>query len=387
MTKFDITRFADNNTGEGESITHPPEQIDDATNRVAKPSKLAKEITPDSFDQWYRDREYTNNIREGKPYFNGPGKIKAPSRHSPSSLLQCHRKIEYRQLNAPEENKDPNGIFWVGTKFEEEIALPYLDELFEDPDTYVTNSIWVDFTLECTDVSLRFKGVTDPVIVDSKGEPLLVTEIKTKRSVEHLEQPDRHHKAQAYTYMYGLSQKYNRAVSDTVILYGSRNSLNVKAFHVQFDSQFWNEVVVDWARTHSRYRTFGIQPPAEPEFDWECEHCSYKHRCGKSDKLYEDVGAVGLLPKHAGYPKEKVRDYLESHDDAKLTPTLAYEYPELAEQYDTYDWQCSGCEESFEWTVVKHDPNNPNGPTCPGCESRSLRGPDPQDQHLNPESD
>jgi hypothetical protein len=75
------------------------------------------------FAEWYREREFARNIREGQPYFNGPGRTPAPNRHSPSQLLQCHRKALYRQHNAPEEEPDPQGIFWIGSRFEEEIIV------------------------------------------------------------------------------------------------------------------------------------------------------------------------------------------------------------------------------------------------------------------------
>ena len=118
-----------------------------------------------SFADWYYEREFAKNIREGQPYFNGPGRIPAPERHSPSQLLQCHRKTLYRQHNAPEEDTDPQGIFWIGTKFEEEIIVPYLAEI-TSPDEYVYNSIWVDFTCKTSVGEIRIKGETDPVIVD-----------------------------------------------------------------------------------------------------------------------------------------------------------------------------------------------------------------------------
>lgn len=57
---------------------------------------LIEEINGQSFAAWHHEREFAQNIREGKPYFNSPGRVPAPKRHSPSQLLQCHRKILYR---------------------------------------------------------------------------------------------------------------------------------------------------------------------------------------------------------------------------------------------------------------------------------------------------
>ena len=379
MTNFEIVSLEDN----GESPSEPPLEalVKQEPDNHSIPTVLADKITPETFEEWYREREFTENIRDGKPYFNGAGRIKPPTEHSPSSILQCHRKIAYRQLNAPEEDGDPLGIFWSGTLFEEELIQPYLDDTFAPSDWYVTNSIWVNFVIDHDDESYRVKGVTDPVIVDEDGTPNLVTEVKSKRSVENVTEPDVHHKAQAHCYMFGLSEKYDRPITDAVILYGSRTSLEIKPFHIRFDIDFWEDEVVDWISTHSRYRTRGILPPADPELDWECRYCSFKHRCGKSDRLYDNVGPFGLLPKFTEYPKEKVREYLEAHPGAKLTPSLAYTYPDLAEEYPTYDWECHRCDGRFSWASVRFDPADPCGPTCPECDPRGLRGPDPADQN------
>ena len=126
-------------------------------------TELADRVTASRFTDWYRKRQIRENICNGTPYFNGPAPIQSPTRHSPSQLLQCHRQIAYRQLNAPEENDDPTGIFWIGSKFEEEVALPFLRDAVTESDTFVCNSLWVDFevTLEPDSHSLHIKGETD----------------------------------------------------------------------------------------------------------------------------------------------------------------------------------------------------------------------------------
>ena len=58
---------------------------------------------------------------------------------------------------------------------------------------------------------LVLKGSTDPVVVDADGTPVLPTEVKTKNSLEYLDEPNEHHKAQLHAYMLGLSQKYDVA--------------------------------------------------------------------------------------------------------------------------------------------------------------------------------
>ena len=305
---------------------------------------------------------------------------------TPSSLLQCHRKIAYRQANAPEESKAPEGIFWSGQLFEEEVVVPYLRDVVASEDMYIRNSMWIDDTVTTPGgEDLRFKGSTDPVIVDRESEPLLVTEVKTKSSLDGLDEPNHHHRAQVHAYMHGLSEKYDRVVEDAVIIYGGRTSMDVRVFEEPFSPAFW-ERVLQWAAIHTDFRQSETLPPADPEYGWECSFCSFKHRCGQSDRPFSDVGVTGFLPLVDDYPRERIVEYLNGHteDDAKLTPSLAHEQPELTEEYDVYDWHCSRCGSHRTWDAVEWDGDVTNPPVCPKCAENSalgtLSGPSPESQ-------
>jgi CRISPR-associated exonuclease Cas4 len=348
---------------------------------------LFENLSGDGFADWYRKRQYRRNIRNGQPYFNGMGQISTPERHSPSSLVQCHRKVAYRQLNAPEEQTDPHGIFWFGTKFEEELALPFLQEAVTDEESFVTNSVWVDYTRETKNGEVQVKGSTDPVIVDGEGTPILPTEIKTKSSVDNIDEPNRHHLAQLHAYIVGLNEKYNRDLSHGVLIYGSRKGLDVAVFHVKFDREFWEETVLQWASEHTQYRVDETLPPPNPEYDWECNFCEYKNRCGKGQTDHSDYGPRGLLPDYKGYPREKVIEYLEEHPDESLTPTLARQYPGLVESYDVINWSCSSCDAEIHWEKIDQDTTSP---VCPQCAEEgdlstlTLRKTDERTRAANP---
>lgn len=317
----------------------------------------------DSFAEWYRERQYRQNIENGNPYFNGPDTVQPPDRHSPSRLLQCHRKSRYARENAPEENGDPDGIFWIGSRFEEELALPFLRDVVAGSDQYVTNSLWVDFTVDTSAGQLRIKGETDPAIVDEDGVPHLLTEIKTKQSVDSLDAPNEHHKAQAHAYMHGLSEKYDREVTKTLFLYAARTTFEVKTFQIEFDPTFWNERVLAWAETQTEYLIEDALPPAEPEQSWECKFCDYRNRCGKGRSEFSDYGPKGFLPGFTDYPRENVVEYLEAHPTASLTPALARTFPELAEEYSVMGWYCRECESTIDWEAV----GEASEPLCPRC--------------------
>lgn len=349
--------------------TNPQEDpllSDDATAADVDPEAFVERISEEQFETWYRRKQWEENVENGQPYFNGPGSVPDPERHSPSSLLQCHRKIWYRQQNAPEEQSDPRGIFWFGSAFEEELVLPFLQEAVARDDAFATNSLWVDFTESTAAGELRIKGSTDPVIVDANGAPILPTEIKTKEAVDSLDEPNAHHLAQLHAYLVGLSEKYDREITDGVLVYGSRKHLDVRVFHVEFDRDFWEETVLEWASDHSLFRLEDALPPAEPEYGWECQFCEYRNRCGEGETSHADWDHRGLLPEYEGYPRQKVIEYLEGHDEETLTPMLAEVYPDLAEIYDVAEWYCPRCESTIPGQQLPTD----GEPVCPECAAR-----------------
>lgn len=354
---------------------HDPEQTDGMTPTV-------EELSSERFREWWRGRKYRRNIENGKPYFNGPSCIPDPERHTPSQLLQCHRKVFYRQENAPEEDSDPNGIFWFGTRFEEDIIFPFFRDALTTDDTYVRNSVWVDYTIETGASELRIKGSTDPLIVDADAVPLLPSEIKTKGSLDHISEPNEHHRAQLHAYMEGLSQKYDIELSNGVIVYGSRDSLETRFFHIEFDHEFWENTVLNWASNHTEFRLNRRLPPPQPEYSWECEFCSYRERCGQGTGPPVNSKALGLVPR-VDYPREKVLDYLESHPGALLPPTVADTFPELGEEYGVFDWRCDTCSNTTSWSVPGDGGRRANI-VCSDCRSKGIpgemRSPSPAEQ-------
>lgn len=344
-------------------------------------------ITNREFTEWYSEQQYQANILEGKPYFNGPSPAKDPDHHTPSKLLQCHRKAIYARRNAPREGTPPEGLFWIGSEFEEQVIVPFLQSI-TPPDTYVTNSLWIDTEIGVVGTEYYVRGATDPVIVTAEADPLFVTEIKTTTSLDHLSEPKPHHRAQLHAYLYALNQEYDHEITDGMIVYGSRTTLDIEPFYVEFDPAFWQRVV-DWIQAQTEYEQADELPPATPERDWECEYCSFKHRCGQADTPYADIGIQGLLPLFADYDRQNLTDYLDAHadDGAKLTPTLAHKYPDLADTYGAYDWSCPRCDETYTWDAINWDGDTETPPKCPHCltdgELVTLSGPDPSKKHEN----
>ena len=345
-----------------------------STSVEAEPDTALAQISTRSFRTWRHATEERKNIEEGKAYFNDPSPVPPPEKHTPSSLLQCHRKLVYRKENAPAESEMAHGILWVGSRFEEDIVLPYLRDAVADDGLFVTNSLYVDFELESDDCDLIVKGSTDPVVVDADGTPVLPTEVKTKNSLEYLDEPNEHHKAQLHAYMVGLSQKYDVDVKRGCLIYGGRDSFDLKVFDVEFDTEFWQETVVSWATEHTEYRLDGELPPATSRFGWECDFCSYRERCGKSNRPVSDRGSRGFLPLME-YPRSQVVEYLKADPDAMLTPTLAERYPDLATEHGVSQWRCTACSEQFDHDEVDWGGDTDTPPLCACCAREDTPAP------------
>ncbi|TKX68887.1 Dna2/Cas4 domain-containing protein [Halorubrum sp. SP9] len=257
-----------------------------------------------------------------------------------------------------------HGILWVGSRFEEDIVLPYLRDTVADDGLFVTNSLYVDFEIESDAGDLVVKGSTDPVVVDADGTPVLPTEVKTKNSLEYLDEPNEHHKAQLYAYMVGLSEKYDVNVKRGCLIYGARDSFDLEVFNVEFDEQFWQSTVVEWASEHTEYRLADELPPAVSRFGWECDFCAFRERCGKGERRHQDSSPEGLLPGFEEYPRKPLLEYLDAYD-AKLTPSLAKRYPDLCQEYGVYDWSCDQCGTRAEWEFAHLSRDGDR--LCPTC--------------------
>lgn len=350
---------------------------------ATEPKRLANEIVTTSFDRWYNEYQITQNIKNGKPFFNGSSKPKPAGNFRASELLQCHRKIFYKHHKAPSETTLPQGQFFVGNKFEHELAEEFLEDAISAENRYIQNDLWAQVTINSELGSITINGSTDPVIVDKVGEPFLPAEIKTTSSIEYRSSPSEHHLAQLHSYMVGLSDKWNKNIDYGILLYADRDSLGTKAFKVPFDREFWQERVIPWLKSNTYYRVFGFLPPAEPEQDWECDYCPYQHRCGAGGTGFEDEKPGGFLPMFTDYPESKVKEYLDSHDDAKLTPSLANTHPTVAAQHDVHDWVCTDCDARIPWDQVEWEGGE--GPPCPECDEEDnpgrLRDPTTDEQH------
>lgn len=356
----------------------PPNDPDDTVegDERSLSKRIADKITPAEWERWYLYYLRQENAREGKPWMLSAAPVPNPEKHAPSRVKKCHRKGYYNAANAPEEDDEPRGIFFMGRRVENDLVIEFLSDVTER-DLIVGNDLDIYYTVEHNGVELYISGDTDPVVLDSSGTPILPSEIKTAENLPDAPRP--WHKAQIHAYIYGVRERYDADVDHGLLLYFSRESLDMTVFDVSFDPEFWEEVL-DWTVQQTEYREQGVLPPAEPEYGWECEYCAYRHRCGQSDQPFEDHEPEGFLP-GIEYPVQKVREYLSAHPEAELTPTIAAQYPELVEEHAVQDWTCSRCKSRYAWGSLDWDGNLDSMPNCGSCAEDGypveLRGPRP----------
>lgn len=339
----------------------------------SSPADLLARVEEADFGAWYRERKRRENAREDRFERNGPRDPPTAELHFPSSLLQCHRKRRYVEENAPPEQPSPDGRFWVGSAVETELIHPFLEERVAGPTEYVTYGKGFSVEVATDDRTFRLQGRTDPVITNESGTALLPTEVKTKDSLDWVEEPSEHHRAQVHAYLYALDEQSPRPVEDALLVYVSAETFEVRTFQVTFDDAFWRERVVPWMVSQTAAREADELPPGTPEQGWECSYCSFRHRCGKTDHPASDSPPVGFLPNRR-YPRAAVENHLEAHD-ATLTPTVAAQYPDLARAEPVEDWYCPVCGQrvafgAFDWSGALAE-----RPPCPQCELEGYNVP------------
>jgi hypothetical protein len=379
-----------------------PPKSSSTTDHPSTLTDFIRSLDGQTFKEWFEEYKHAENIEEGKPYFNNNDYVPDKERHSPSQLLQCHRKLVYRQLNAPRETESSDGIFFMGDVLEE-LVEEFLVDLGSEHGLFVQNSMYVNLADESVDPLVRFRGETDPIVCGHDGVPVFPTEIKSKSedAMEFLDSPGTRHRAQAHAYVRGLNERLealhgDRMLSEFAVIYVARETLEVRVFIEEFDAEFWQSVV-EWARKHTQYRqeseeylaalddasvpegTGGVLPPAVPEEpDWECDYCSYSKRCGMDDSIpVENLGASDFLPL-TEYSRSAVQAHMEAFPDVLLTPTLAYHHPSLlSDGHPVADWMCRKCGD-VPLDRVGWDGDVDAPPTCPDCGECSLRGPLPE---------
>ncbi|WP_302083066.1 PD-(D/E)XK nuclease family protein [Salinibaculum rarum] len=335
---------------------------------------LTERLSAQRFLDWQYSREQQRNLDDGYANRNDPTTKQDGKTHSPSSLLNCHRMNYYQDRGAPEEDPAPYGTFEFGHHFEE-MWETFLMQNIIGPNEFVKNPLHIDFE----EGDIRITGSSDPVLIDKRGKPFLITECKTTGSLHFVKRdgPKTKHKAQMHAYARGMQKKFNLEEPPAMcIVYAGRESFDVELFFVDFDVDFWENEVLEHAEEETRYQLMDTLPPAvNDDQQYMCGYCPFSKRCGNykpgpyptkieggengrasniglnadedwgtwigdMDYHFDDTIAdlvkdgfdeqpvKGFIPLKQ-YDEEAVIDHLQAHDDVQLTPTVATQYPWL----------------------------------------------------------
>lgn len=386
-------------------------------------SQFTSRLTNQSFSDWHTLNEQLRNKADGyDDTRNDPSYTPPVNKHSPSSLLNCHRMVYYDSQNTPREQPLPHGIFKFGHDFEDYVE-GFLNWVSPEG-TEIRNPVHVSFA----ENDVVFEGSTDPVLFDSDGNPMVLVEVKTTKNLFFVRRDGvkTRHKAQSHAYAKGLQHRFDLdEPPQIVVIYGNRETLETETFTVSFDDEFWTNTVVDWAEENTEYRLNDELPPTidvNGPNGHMCSWCDYKERCGNyepssgkpgtdstsniddywwDDSIHEAIqnqvthaSTTGFLPLKK-YPEDAVISHLATHENVKLTPTVAAQYPELVEDgsepsqrlehlygvsptRDVYDWECPACDATYEFGTFDWNGNLGNIPTCQSCnQDAPLHGPLP----------
>ncbi len=334
---------------------------DGLANAEHETAELIDEINETAFERWYERRRRRLRIRDRGSLSREDTDAGATA--WPSALWKCTRRRYYDEHDAPKEGRLPRGRFWVGRQVETELVIPFLDSRLEDDSHYVQGSVWVEIPLEDEGGTVTLRGCTDPCIVDANGNPLLVTEVKTC-DPPHRDAPADHHIRQLQAYLGAFRELDQTSEPTGVVLYVDRRDFTLRSFEVPFDPTIWKEVRCQ-AREHRDIVGSDQLPPANPEYDWECDVCPYRHRCGESTMPFADRPEKGFLPLLETYTRSAVREHLAAHSTVDLTPTLADRFPELAEHATVVPWTCGRCAAAISSFDRTYHPGD--RPLCPHC--------------------
>lgn len=369
-------------------------------------------------------RDAERRIDEG---YSPQGYTVGQDRISPSAAGGCQRQAFYRMRDAPREEDIPRAIFDIGVHIES-VVYNFLQQIFRNEAVIVDNVEEINFTVD--GINLPFSGSTDPVLKDPlqpNNPPFLLTEVKSTKNPHFIKDGGAKddHRHQAHIYSYGLAQNYNlNSPPPIVYLYVSKQDYEIYPIYEEFNWDFWNNEVLEWAEEYASTIEAGKLPdPINANRNhWKCDYCDWKERCGDSadsedpttdifvptediddswfddrkdnefQQEFRDQGAIGFLPR-IKYPEDTVVGHLLTYD-VPVTPTIAYQHPHLLnptatdknrlrtvygavpENVEVTDWVCETCGATHSFEAIEWDGEFESGPYCPHCpdESSTLRG-------------
>jgi len=187
-----------------------------------------------------------------------------------SHVIDCLRKSFLKRTVETELDESSLKNFELGHEIEEKAA-----KSLAKIDSNIENDYRIRRKLDEKD-EFKIKGETDPVERDpNSGEIKDMFEIKSTSYLRYAkEEAKDHHFAQVNAYM-GLL-----GLNTSKIIYIDKKDYSNHTHIVSFDKEKFEEFKERARKLHEHVKKDKI-PEAEPQTDWECDHCKVKHICQK----------------------------------------------------------------------------------------------------------
>lgn len=182
-----------------------------------------------------------------------------------SDIGRCLRKTYYEYFH-PMENEEFVGRFAVGDMMHSKIT-----EILSHTYEYVSSER--DIVIVIPDLGMRISGRFDDIVFHD-GDSILV-EKKSTSNLFFVNKPNFSDLIQTYLYMFA------KGLSKAQIVYTEKNSFDAKAFNIEFDESFFNDVVMPRVKTISNCIKNKLLPEAEAKqgSSWQCKYCKHVDKC------------------------------------------------------------------------------------------------------------
>ncbi len=206
-------------------------------------------------------------------YFKRELKVKLIGRYYPSEVGQCLRKSYYSFMLPKETDKDLAKIFEVGNILHEFVAKVFASE--KNPDVDLVESE-TPFEIPIDDFIIS--GRIDNIILLKPEQKKIVVEVKSTKMLSMMETAQESHQMQLQLYLHA------KQIQHGMILYLEKNTLQSKTFSLEYDPEFYRQIINRFRKLHNYLRNTSLPEPEarmKAEKNWLCRNCEYREECFK----------------------------------------------------------------------------------------------------------
>ncbi|MFH0830177.1 MAG: PD-(D/E)XK nuclease family protein [Candidatus Aenigmatarchaeota archaeon] len=222
-------------------------------------------------------------------------KPKTVGRYYPSEIGKCLRETWYSYKFPLPTPLDRLMIFEAGNIMHHFVAEVMRSD--KNPQVKLLESE-LPFKISIRDFIISGR-IDDLLLVVADNRRLLV-EVKSTSRIDLTNEPQPQHMVQLQLYLHALKDSHQ--VSDGILLYVEKNTLQSKAFHVKYDERLAAEALDRFSKLHNFIAANSLPFPEariRDDLSWMCRKCDFRERCFKEtpDTSLKDFTNGGLQKK------------------------------------------------------------------------------------------